>query len=82
GGHFIRRLAAHFGLVSDKGLRGLSIIAQEFLVIDLHKFTRLNICSRLGDTWSWVAQGPERQQDTTAGTPRAAEDAHVSDEGA
>ncbi|GKE88491.1 hypothetical protein Tco_1565966, partial [Tanacetum coccineum] len=27
-GHFIGRLAAHFGLVSDEGLRGLSIIAR------------------------------------------------------
>nr|GEY64719.1 hypothetical protein [Tanacetum cinerariifolium] len=29
GGHFIGRLATHFGLASDEGLRGLSIIAQE-----------------------------------------------------
>ncbi|GKE19312.1 hypothetical protein Tco_1426889 [Tanacetum coccineum] len=27
GGHFIRRLAEHFGLVSDKGLMGLTMIA-------------------------------------------------------
>nr|GEU56629.1 hypothetical protein [Tanacetum cinerariifolium] len=27
GGHFIRRLAAHFRLVSDQGLRGLSVVA-------------------------------------------------------
>ncbi|GKF15015.1 hypothetical protein Tco_0056477, partial [Tanacetum coccineum] len=36
-GHFIGHLAAHFGLVSYEGLRGLSIIAQELLIIDLHK---------------------------------------------
>ncbi|GKE91000.1 hypothetical protein Tco_1572095 [Tanacetum coccineum] len=30
-GHFIGRLAAHFGLVSDEGLRGLSIVARELL---------------------------------------------------
>ncbi|GJX48862.1 hypothetical protein Tco_0275707 [Tanacetum coccineum] len=29
GGHFIRRLAAHFGLVSDQGLRGLSVVVSE-----------------------------------------------------
>ncbi|GKB60802.1 hypothetical protein Tco_0916988, partial [Tanacetum coccineum] len=49
GGHFIGRLAAHFGLVGDQGLR---------------------------------APGPERQQATAAGAPRAAEDAHAADEGA
>ncbi|GKE73201.1 hypothetical protein Tco_1535242 [Tanacetum coccineum] len=27
GGHFIRRLAAYFRLVSDQGLRGLSVVA-------------------------------------------------------
>ncbi|GJS70117.1 hypothetical protein Tco_0702958 [Tanacetum coccineum] len=37
GEHFIGRLAAHFGLVSDKGLRGLSVITRELLMIDLHE---------------------------------------------
>ncbi|GKF23368.1 hypothetical protein Tco_0075690, partial [Tanacetum coccineum] len=78
-GHFIRRLAAHFGLVSDEGLRGLSIIGRELLIIDLHKLARPNIRSRFGDTWDWVVQGPERQQ---AGALRADEDAPVIDEGA
>ncbi|GKG38889.1 hypothetical protein Tco_0460601, partial [Tanacetum coccineum] len=36
-GHFIRRLAAYFGLVSDEGLRGLSVITRELPVIDLHE---------------------------------------------
>ncbi|GJS83428.1 hypothetical protein Tco_0749969 [Tanacetum coccineum] len=31
GGHFIRRLADHFGLGSDEGLRGLFVISQELL---------------------------------------------------
>ncbi|GJU01672.1 hypothetical protein Tco_1112010 [Tanacetum coccineum] len=44
GGHFIGRLTAHFCLVSDKGLRGLSIIARELLVIDLQELAKLNIC--------------------------------------
>ncbi|GJU67280.1 hypothetical protein Tco_1253539 [Tanacetum coccineum] len=43
GGHFIRRLAAHFGLVSDQGLRGLSMVTSELPLIDLHKLVRLNI---------------------------------------
>ncbi|GKF44572.1 hypothetical protein Tco_0131124, partial [Tanacetum coccineum] len=32
GGHFIGCLAAHFGLVSDEGLKDLSIVARELLV--------------------------------------------------
>nr|GEY47669.1 hypothetical protein [Tanacetum cinerariifolium] len=46
GGHFIGRLVEHFGLVSDEGLRGLTIISQELPVIDLHELARLNICGR------------------------------------
>ncbi|GJW79094.1 hypothetical protein Tco_0140776 [Tanacetum coccineum] len=34
-GHFIRRLAHHFGLVSDDGLRGLSVVARELPLIDM-----------------------------------------------
>ncbi|GKF82170.1 hypothetical protein Tco_0243826 [Tanacetum coccineum] len=81
-GHFIGRLAADFGFISDEGLKGLSIIARELLVIDLHELARLNICSRFGDTWAWVGLGPERQQAAMAGAPRAAEDAPIVDEGA
>ncbi|GJX57875.1 hypothetical protein Tco_0287772 [Tanacetum coccineum] len=82
GGHFIGRLAAHFGLVSDQGLRGLSMDVSELPVIDLHELARLNICARFGDTWAWVAPGPERQQATVTGAPGAAEDAPAADEGA
>ncbi|GKC19852.1 hypothetical protein Tco_1022002 [Tanacetum coccineum] len=35
GGHFIRRLAHHFGLVSDDGLRGLSVMTRELPLIDM-----------------------------------------------
>ncbi|GJT81655.1 retrovirus-related pol polyprotein from transposon TNT 1-94 [Tanacetum coccineum] len=65
GGHFIRCLAAYFGLVSDQGLRGLSVVTCELPLIDLHERERLNICVRVGDTWAWVALGPES---TRAGT--------------
>ncbi|GKC08994.1 hypothetical protein Tco_1000604, partial [Tanacetum coccineum] len=44
-GHFIGRLASHFGLVGDQGLRGLSVVVSELPVIDLHKLVRLNICA-------------------------------------
>ncbi|GJZ70279.1 hypothetical protein Tco_0633829 [Tanacetum coccineum] len=35
GGHFIGRLAHHFGLVSDDGLRGLSVVTSELPLIDM-----------------------------------------------
>ncbi|GKC60270.1 hypothetical protein Tco_1087868 [Tanacetum coccineum] len=69
GGHFIGRLAMHFGLVTDEGLRGLQVVTRELPLIDLHELGRLHICTRYGDTWAWVAQGPERQQATAAGAP-------------
>ncbi|GJU17259.1 hypothetical protein Tco_1145225 [Tanacetum coccineum] len=82
GGHFIGRLAMHFSLVSDEGLRGLQVVTRELLLIDLHEVGRLNICSRFGDTWAWVAQGPERKQAATAGAHEADEAGPVAKEGA
>ncbi|GKD50781.1 hypothetical protein Tco_1279757 [Tanacetum coccineum] len=82
GGHFIRRLAHHFGLVSDDGLRGLSVVARELPLIDMGELVKLNICIEIRNDWAWVAPGPERQQVAAAGTPEAAEDALVVDEGA
>ncbi|GJW85719.1 hypothetical protein Tco_0158864 [Tanacetum coccineum] len=80
-GHFIGRLAAYFGLVSDEGLRGLSVITHELSVIDLHELVRLNICVRLGDTWAWVSPGPERHPAVTGGALKDAEGAHDKVEG-
>nr|GFB09056.1 hypothetical protein [Tanacetum cinerariifolium] len=34
-GHFIGRLAHHIGLVSDDGLRGLSIVTRKIPLIDI-----------------------------------------------
>ncbi|GJT35616.1 hypothetical protein Tco_0926035 [Tanacetum coccineum] len=81
GGHFIGRLAMHFGLVSDEGLRGLQVVTRELPLIDLHKLGRLNICLRFGDTWAWVAQGIERQQADAAGAYKADEAGPAVDEG-
>nr|GEU41356.1 hypothetical protein [Tanacetum cinerariifolium] len=36
-GHFTGCLAAHFRLVSDQGLRGLSMVTDELSLIDLHE---------------------------------------------
>ncbi|GKE18024.1 hypothetical protein Tco_1425601 [Tanacetum coccineum] len=81
-GHFIGRLAAHFGLVYDQGLRGFPMVTCELPLIDLHELGRLNIYERIGDTWAWVASRPERQPDAAAGALEVAEDAHADDEGA
>ncbi|GKD62749.1 hypothetical protein Tco_1300258 [Tanacetum coccineum] len=81
-GHFIGCLAEHFGLVSDEGLMGLSVIARVLSIMDLHELFKLNICVRLGDTWDWVASGLERQPIATAGTPEVAEGAPNVDEDA
>ncbi|GJW25031.1 hypothetical protein Tco_0038842 [Tanacetum coccineum] len=61
GGYFIGHLAHHFGLVSDDGLRGLSIVTRELPLIDIGELVKLNICIEVGDDWAWVAQGAERQ---------------------
>nr|GEY77309.1 hypothetical protein [Tanacetum cinerariifolium] len=64
-------LAAHFGLVSDEGLMGLTIISRKPSLIDMDKLVKLNICARLSDTWAWVASGPESTHVGTLATPAA-----------
>ncbi|GJT57536.1 reverse transcriptase domain-containing protein [Tanacetum coccineum] len=61
GGYFIGHLAHHFGLVSNDGLRGLSVVTHELLLIDMGELVKLNICMEVGDDWGWVAQGTERR---------------------
>ncbi|GKB61137.1 hypothetical protein Tco_0917323 [Tanacetum coccineum] len=78
GGHFIRRLADHFGLVSDEGLMGFFVITHMLLVFDLHELAKLNIRVRLGDTCAWVAPGLERQQVAAAGAPKVVEALFIS----
>ncbi|GKD86374.1 hypothetical protein Tco_1357528, partial [Tanacetum coccineum] len=55
GGHFIRRLAHHFGLVSDDGLRGLSVVARELPLINMGELVKLNICIEIRNDWAWPA---------------------------
>ncbi|GJS18575.1 hypothetical protein Tco_0413047 [Tanacetum coccineum] len=81
GGHFIGRLAHHFGLVSDDGLRGLSVMARELPLIDMGELVKLYICMEFRYDWAWVAPRPERQQVAAAGAPKAAEYAPAVDEG-
>ncbi|GKC43562.1 hypothetical protein Tco_1061284, partial [Tanacetum coccineum] len=53
----------------------------DHFVIDLHELARLKICGRFGDTWSWVAPGPERQQAAAAGAHEDDEAGPAMDEG-
>ncbi|GJV46099.1 hypothetical protein Tco_1430635 [Tanacetum coccineum] len=74
GGHFIGRLAHHFGLVSDDGLRGLSVVTRELTLIDMGELVKINICMEVGDDWAWVAQGAKRQPVVAAAAIGCAED--------
>ncbi|GJV52095.1 hypothetical protein Tco_1447836 [Tanacetum coccineum] len=60
----------------------LSGVTREHPLIGLHELGRLNICSRYGDTWAWVAPGLERQQVAVAGAHEADEAGSAVDEGA
>nr|GEV17405.1 hypothetical protein [Tanacetum cinerariifolium] len=82
GGHFIGRLAHHFGLVSDDGVRGLFVMTRELPLIDMGELVKLNICMEIGDDWDWVAQGAKRQSVVVTAAPRGAEDAPYVNEGA
>ncbi|GKF33759.1 hypothetical protein Tco_0106959 [Tanacetum coccineum] len=79
---FFGRIAKHFGLVSKEGLMGLYVISRMLLVINLDELFKLKICVRLGDTWAWVASGPERQPIVASGSLEVAEGAPNVDEGA
>ncbi|GKF17787.1 hypothetical protein Tco_0062705, partial [Tanacetum coccineum] len=75
-------LVEHFGLVSDEGLIGLTVIARELPLIDMDELVRLRICDMFDDTWAWVAPGPERQPDAVVGVLKDVEGANVEFEGA
>ncbi|GJX96981.1 hypothetical protein Tco_0352779 [Tanacetum coccineum] len=81
GGQFVARLPEHFGLLTAEILRGLTVIDLELPIIDMGELVRLQICMEVDDTWAWVAMGPERQPDATAGSPEVAQDASIIDEG-
>nr|GEV33995.1 hypothetical protein [Tanacetum cinerariifolium] len=55
GEHFIGRLAHHFGLVSDDGLRGLSVVTREIPLINMGELVKLNIFKEIEDDWAWIA---------------------------
>ncbi|GKA98741.1 hypothetical protein Tco_0826678 [Tanacetum coccineum] len=71
GGHFVARLAEHFGLITEESLWGLIVVVCDLMMIDMDELVRLRICERLGDVWAWVAPRPERQQGSVAGAAQA-----------
>ncbi|GKD97118.1 hypothetical protein Tco_1381015, partial [Tanacetum coccineum] len=81
GGHFIGHFTHHFSLVSDDGLRGLSVVTRELPLIDMGELVKHNICREIGDDWAWVAQGVERQPVAAAAALGDAKDAPDVDEG-
>nr|GEX39179.1 hypothetical protein [Tanacetum cinerariifolium] len=81
GRHFIGRLAKHFGLVTEEGLQGLTVVVGELKMIDMDELVRLRICERLGDTWAWVATGPEMQQAAVAEVSNVITAAHANIKG-
>ncbi|GJY20938.1 hypothetical protein Tco_0393504 [Tanacetum coccineum] len=56
------------------------VVTRELPLIDLHKLGRLHIYTRYDDTWAWVAQGLERQQDAAAGALKADEGDQAAEE--
>ncbi|GKA38481.1 hypothetical protein Tco_0731032 [Tanacetum coccineum] len=82
GGQYVARLAEHFGLLTKERLQGLTVIVRDLPIIDMTELVRFQICKEIDDTSAWVSPGLERQPGAAAGTPKAAEDAHVADEGA
>ncbi|GJU24159.1 hypothetical protein Tco_1162780 [Tanacetum coccineum] len=67
GGHFIARLADHFGMLIEETLQGATVVVRELTGLDLDELSRLHICERMANTRAWVAPGLERQQVSAAG---------------
>ncbi|GKB82905.1 hypothetical protein Tco_0949800 [Tanacetum coccineum] len=45
-GHFVARLADHFGLLTKERLHGLTVVVCDLTVIDMDELARLRICER------------------------------------
>ncbi|GJT11539.1 hypothetical protein Tco_0858581 [Tanacetum coccineum] len=59
----------------------IDIYCPKLPIIDMAELVRLQIYEQLGDTWAWVAMGPERLPDAAVGAPEVAQDAPIVDEG-
>nr|GFA90551.1 hypothetical protein [Tanacetum cinerariifolium] len=74
----VSHLLAQYLFRQERG----QVVTRELPLIDLHKLGRFNVYSRFGDTWAWVAPGPERQQAAADGTHEADKAGLAVDEGA
>nr|GEZ71457.1 hypothetical protein [Tanacetum cinerariifolium] len=81
GGQFVVHLAEHFRLLAKERLQGLTVIIQDFPMIDMAELVRLYICEEIDDTWACAASRPERQEVDAAGAPEVAEGAPNANEG-
>ncbi|GKB29809.1 hypothetical protein Tco_0869210 [Tanacetum coccineum] len=73
-------LAQYLRRFSTRRKSGAHISNRQF-IIDMAELVRLQICVQLDVTWAWVAMGPERHPEATAGAPGVAQDASIIDEG-
>ncbi|GJY36658.1 hypothetical protein Tco_0422036 [Tanacetum coccineum] len=67
-------------LLTKESLRGTTMVVRELGKIDLDELERLHIYESLGDFWTWVAQGLERQQVVATDAPEGAEGPHTKEE--
>lgn len=79
GGHFVSRLAIHFGVLGGEDPVGFEVDVTRLLVIDAdYLVTRLGICNPIMGSYYWVPLGPARQvvddpeQEDPQGAPAAA----------
>ncbi|GJX95621.1 hypothetical protein Tco_0351419 [Tanacetum coccineum] len=55
GDQYVARWGKHFGLLTEEGLQGLTIISPALPIIDMAELVRLQLCVQLDDTWAPVA---------------------------
>ena len=78
GGHFVSRLARHFGVIGAEIPAGLEVIVARLPVIDRDYLVRLGICQVAAGGHFWAAlgparaAGPEAEQGGPQGPPAAA----------
>ena len=61
GGHFVSRLARHFGVIGDEIPAGLEIEVVSLPFIGQYYLVRLGICETIMGGCFWTALGPVRQ---------------------
>ncbi|GJS74406.1 hypothetical protein Tco_0707247 [Tanacetum coccineum] len=60
-GHFITRLAEHFGLITEESIRGLTVVVHDLTMIDMDELVRLHICERVAGIQNGSTRPIEQQ---------------------